>query len=181
MLICKYGIIRNSSDPTAPGIRCQSRHVDWNTIRLRQPGKAYQSNSIASLWFPNSKRNYNLQLMRELSSWIQQHKHRFLSVENIQHNDNKPFFKDSEGDHAQDGWNAKPALQKKNSQIIAGWSKCNKHVNTMLLPLKNERDIFHWSSSMLTCSFFYFRIFQPHLDGLFQVQDQILCILDAHW
>ncbi len=50
--------------------------------------------------------------MRELSSWIQQHKHRFLSVENIQHNDNKPFFKDSEGDHAQDGWNAKPALQK---------------------------------------------------------------------
>ena len=66
--------IQNGSDPTAPGIRCQSRHVDWNTIRLRQPGKAYQSNSSLCDSQEAAKEiiTYNiLQLMRELSSWIQ--------------------------------------------------------------------------------------------------------------
>lgn len=79
------------------------------------------------------KRNYNLQLVREVSSWIQQHKHRFLSVEIIQHN--KLFFKDSEGAHSQAG-EMQSWLCKQNSQIMTGWSKFNKthcqcHVTTI--------------------------------------------------
>lgn len=73
--------------------------------------------------------------MREVSSWIQQHKHRFLSVEIIQRN--KLFFKDSEGAHSQAG-EMQSWLCKHNSEIMTGWSKFNKtHVNTMSLPLKN--------------------------------------------